>query len=135
MKLSSLWRLQISSTRFLVAAYFSRSTNDILRSASKYPLIHAANHSLSEITANAGDGVWEMTDDQILERTIRELESVGFVDPEEGVERLSVRYLSRRQRHRAKQAEAPPRALRRRARTDVVGGHLPNRFRRKSKAL
>lgn len=47
---------------------------------------------MAEVTANAGDGVWEMTDDQILERTIRELESVGFVDPAKVVYRRVVRF-------------------------------------------
>jgi protoporphyrinogen oxidase len=35
---------------------------------------------MAEITANPGDGVWELTDEQILERTISALEAMGFVD-------------------------------------------------------
>ena len=35
---------------------------------------------MAEITANAGDGVWEMTDDQVIERSLVELEMMGFVD-------------------------------------------------------
>ncbi|MDQ6802389.1 MAG: FAD-dependent oxidoreductase [Acidobacteriota bacterium] len=47
---------------------------------------------MAEITANAGDGVWEMTDDQILERTIRELENIGFADSSKVVYRRVVRF-------------------------------------------
>lgn len=35
---------------------------------------------MAEITANAGDGVWELTDEQVLERTLAHLEQMGFVD-------------------------------------------------------
>jgi protoporphyrinogen oxidase len=35
---------------------------------------------MAEITANAGDGIWEMTDEALLERVIGEVESIGFVD-------------------------------------------------------
>ncbi|HYS53409.1 MAG TPA: FAD-dependent oxidoreductase [Thermoanaerobaculia bacterium] len=47
---------------------------------------------MAEITANAGDGVWEMTDDQVLERTIADLERIGFVDPGKIVYRRVVRF-------------------------------------------
>jgi protoporphyrinogen oxidase len=47
---------------------------------------------MAEITANAGDGVWEMTDDQILERTIAELESIGFLNPAKVAYRRVVRF-------------------------------------------
>ena len=35
---------------------------------------------MAEITANAGDGVWELSDEAILARTIDELETIGFLD-------------------------------------------------------
>jgi protoporphyrinogen oxidase len=35
---------------------------------------------MAEITANAGDGIWEMTDEALMERVIGEVESIGFVD-------------------------------------------------------
>ncbi|HEX8616538.1 MAG TPA: FAD-dependent oxidoreductase [Thermoanaerobaculia bacterium] len=35
---------------------------------------------MAEITSNAGDGIWEMTDDALLDRVIGEVESIGFVD-------------------------------------------------------
>ena len=35
---------------------------------------------MAEITANAGDGIWEMTDDQVIERVVRDLEAMTFVD-------------------------------------------------------
>ena len=47
---------------------------------------------MAEITANAGDGVWEMTDDQILERTISDLENTGFINPSKIVYRRIVRF-------------------------------------------
>jgi len=49
---------------------------------------------MAEITTNeGGDGAWEMTDDQILDRTIRELEMTGLVDPSTIVYRKVVRFL------------------------------------------
>ena len=47
---------------------------------------------MAEITANAGDGVWEMTDDQILQRAISDLENIGFIDPSKIVYRRVVRF-------------------------------------------
>ena len=35
---------------------------------------------MAEITANEGDGIWELTDDALMERVIGEVESIGFVD-------------------------------------------------------
>jgi protoporphyrinogen oxidase len=35
---------------------------------------------MAEITSNAGDGIWEMTDEALIERVIGEIESIGFVD-------------------------------------------------------
>lgn len=35
---------------------------------------------MAEITSNAGDGIWEMTDEQLMERVIGEVEQIGFVD-------------------------------------------------------
>jgi protoporphyrinogen oxidase len=35
---------------------------------------------MAEVTANPGDGVWELSDEQILERTIGALEAMGFID-------------------------------------------------------
>jgi protoporphyrinogen oxidase len=36
---------------------------------------------MAEITANEGDGIWELTDEALIERVVREVESIGFVDP------------------------------------------------------
>ena len=47
---------------------------------------------MAEITTNAGDGVWEMTDEQIVERTLRELETVGFLNKDDVVYRRVVRF-------------------------------------------
>lgn len=47
---------------------------------------------MAEITANAGDGVWEMTDEQVLERTMLHLEQMGFVDRRHAVYRRVVRF-------------------------------------------
>jgi protoporphyrinogen oxidase len=35
---------------------------------------------MAEITSNAGDGIWEMPEDELIERVIGEVESIGFVD-------------------------------------------------------
>lgn len=35
---------------------------------------------MAEITSNAGDGIWEMPDEELIERVIGEVESIGFVD-------------------------------------------------------
>jgi protoporphyrinogen oxidase len=37
---------------------------------------------MAEITANEGDGIWEMSDEALLERVVNEVESIGFVDRE-----------------------------------------------------
>jgi protoporphyrinogen oxidase len=48
---------------------------------------------MAEITTNEGrDGVWEMTDEQIIERTIVELARTGLVDPSTIVYRKAVRF-------------------------------------------
>lgn len=47
---------------------------------------------MAEITANEGDGVWEMTEQQILERSIVELEGMGFINPEKVVYRRVIRF-------------------------------------------
>ena len=47
---------------------------------------------MAEITANAGDGVWEMPDETILERTIAELERMGFLDPSRLTYRRVIRF-------------------------------------------
>ena len=53
---------------------------------------HGGSAVMAEITANAGDGVWEMTDEQILERTIADLANVGFINPDRIVYRRVVRF-------------------------------------------
>ncbi len=35
---------------------------------------------MAEITANAGDGVWELSDEAIVERSLAEVEQLGFLD-------------------------------------------------------
>lgn len=47
---------------------------------------------MAEITANEGDGVWEMTDQQVLDRTIAELANLGFIDPDAIIYRRVVRF-------------------------------------------
>lgn len=47
---------------------------------------------MAEITANEGDGVWEMPDDALLERVIGEIEGIGFVDRASIVYRRVVRF-------------------------------------------
>ena len=47
---------------------------------------------MAEITANAGDGVWELTDDQVLERATADLARMGFLDPNRVVYRRVVRF-------------------------------------------
>jgi protoporphyrinogen oxidase len=36
---------------------------------------------MAEITANEGDGVWEMSEDAVLDRTIADLAKTGLIDP------------------------------------------------------
>ena len=48
---------------------------------------------IAEITTNEGrDGIWEMTDEQIIERTIGELARTGLVDPSTIVYQKAVRF-------------------------------------------
>ena len=47
---------------------------------------------MAEITANEGDGIWDMSDAQILDRTIAELESTGFINPEKIVYKRVIRF-------------------------------------------
>lgn len=47
---------------------------------------------MAEITANAGDGVWEMSDDALIERAISEIERIGFVDTNDIVYKRAVRF-------------------------------------------
>ncbi len=35
---------------------------------------------MAEITSNEGDGIWEMSDEALVERVIGEVDSIGFVD-------------------------------------------------------
>jgi protoporphyrinogen oxidase len=35
---------------------------------------------MAEITANEGDGIWEMTDEALIERVLGEIDQIGFVD-------------------------------------------------------
>jgi protoporphyrinogen oxidase len=49
---------------------------------------------MAEITTNAGvDGAWEMTDEELIERTINELERTGLVDRSTIVYRKLIRFL------------------------------------------
>lgn len=48
---------------------------------------------MAEITANAGDGIWEMSDEALRERAIDEVERIGFVDRKSIVYTRVVRFL------------------------------------------
>lgn len=48
---------------------------------------------MAEITANEGDGTWEMSSEQILERTIGDLAKIGFLDPASISYKRVVRFL------------------------------------------
>jgi protoporphyrinogen oxidase len=48
---------------------------------------------MAEITTNEGDGVWEMTDQQVLERVVRDLESMELLDKKTIIYRKVVRFL------------------------------------------
>jgi protoporphyrinogen oxidase len=48
---------------------------------------------MAEITANEGDGVWEMSDDAIIERTIADAAKSGLIDPATVTYRRVVRFL------------------------------------------
>jgi protoporphyrinogen oxidase len=47
---------------------------------------------MAEITANEGDGTWEMADERIVARAIDELASIGFIKPDDVVYRRVVRF-------------------------------------------
>ena len=48
---------------------------------------------MAEITTNEGDGIWELTDEQVLERVIHDLELMGLVDRNTIVYRKVVRFV------------------------------------------
>ncbi len=48
---------------------------------------------MAEITTNEGDGIWEMTDDAVIERVVRDLEAMELVSRETIVYRKVVRFL------------------------------------------
>lgn len=48
---------------------------------------------MAEVTTSEGDGVWEMTDEQVLERVVRDLESMELLDRKTIVYRKVVRFL------------------------------------------
>jgi len=48
---------------------------------------------MAEITTNEGDGIWEMSDDEVIARVVRDLEMTGFVDAKSIVYRRAVRFL------------------------------------------
>lgn len=47
---------------------------------------------MAEITTNAGDGIWEMPDEQLIEHVIADIEKIGFVDRSSIVYRRVVRF-------------------------------------------
>ena len=47
---------------------------------------------MAEITSNAGDGIWEMPDEQLIERVIGEVEQIGFVERESIVYKRVARF-------------------------------------------
>ena len=48
---------------------------------------------MAEITTNEGDGVWELSDEQVLERVIRDIELMGLLDRKTIVYRKVVRFV------------------------------------------
>lgn len=48
---------------------------------------------MAEITTNEGDGIWEMSDEQLIERAIADVEKIGFVDRDTIVYRRVTRFL------------------------------------------
>ncbi len=48
---------------------------------------------MAEITTNAGDGIWEMNDDELFERVIADVERIGFVDRRSIVYKRVARFL------------------------------------------
>ena len=47
---------------------------------------------MAEITTNEGDGIWEMSDDEVIDRVISDLEKTGFADRKTIVYRRAVRF-------------------------------------------
>jgi protoporphyrinogen oxidase len=47
---------------------------------------------MAEITTNAGDGLWEMDDDALIERVLHDIEKIGFADRQHVVYRRVVRF-------------------------------------------
>jgi protoporphyrinogen oxidase len=48
---------------------------------------------MAEITTSAGDGIWEQSDDALIERAIAEIEKIGFVDRSSIVYKRVARFL------------------------------------------
>ena len=48
---------------------------------------------MAEITTNEGDGIWEMSDEALIERAIADVEKIGFVDRSSIVYKRVVRFL------------------------------------------
>jgi protoporphyrinogen oxidase len=48
---------------------------------------------MAEITANDGDGIWELSDAEALERVSADLERIGFVSRDKVIYRKVVRFL------------------------------------------
>ncbi|MGZ8711302.1 MAG: FAD-dependent oxidoreductase, partial [Thermoanaerobaculia bacterium] len=48
---------------------------------------------MAEITTNAGDGIWEMPDEQLIERVVADIEKIGFVDRSSIVYKRVVRFV------------------------------------------
>ena len=48
---------------------------------------------MAEITTNEGDGIWELSDEEVTRRAIEDLQKIGFADPAKVVYRRVVRFL------------------------------------------
>ncbi len=48
--------------------------------------------AMAEITANAGDGVWEMSDEAVTERVIADLAGMGLIDPKKVTYKRVIRF-------------------------------------------
>jgi protoporphyrinogen oxidase len=48
---------------------------------------------MAEITTNEGDGIWEQSDEALIEKAIGQIESIGFVDRKSIVYKRAVRFL------------------------------------------
>jgi protoporphyrinogen oxidase len=48
---------------------------------------------MAEITANEGDGIWDLNDDAVIERVIGDLVKIGFVDPRTITYKRVIRFL------------------------------------------